>query len=133
MLKLRVELLSFLAQNSKFSKTSASFCLNDLVEKVGDVKNGAAVQECFSCIAEACSLDYVTHQVCSWCLIKHNQEYVFCAFAILHSMKSTKEIPVSDLQIVSERGPIIMIIHGWHGLKLMGIAMLFMQSFFLYR
>ncbi|XP_060608176.1 cytoskeleton-associated protein 5-A-like, partial [Ruditapes philippinarum] len=62
-LKLRIELLSHLAQNAEFTKVSAEYCLQDLVEKVGDVKNGAAVQEAFSCIAEAISLDFVAGEV----------------------------------------------------------------------
>lgn len=62
-MKLKVELVSHLAQNSNFSKRSASFCLTELVDKVGDVKNGAAVQEALSCISEACGLEYASQQV----------------------------------------------------------------------
>lgn len=62
-LKLRIELLSMLAQNSVFSKRSADFCLSELVDKVGDVKNGAAVQDCFTCISEACTLEYTSQKV----------------------------------------------------------------------
>ena len=64
-MKLKVELLSHLALNSKFTRTSAECCLNDLVDKVGDVKNGAAVQEALSSIAEAVGLEFVSLQV-SW-------------------------------------------------------------------
>ncbi|KAL4225289.1 Cytoskeleton associated protein 5 [Mactra antiquata] len=62
-LKLRVELVSKLALNAEFTKVSAEYCLPDLVDKVADVKNGAAVQEAFSCIAEATSLDFVAGEV----------------------------------------------------------------------
>ena len=55
--------MSHLAQNAEFTKVSAEYCLPDLVAKVGDIKNGAAVQESFSCIAEATSLDFVASEV----------------------------------------------------------------------
>ena len=44
-MKLKVQLVAFLAQNANFSRTSAEVCLSDLVDKVGDVKNGSQVQE----------------------------------------------------------------------------------------
>ncbi|XP_052800946.1 cytoskeleton-associated protein 5-A-like isoform X2 [Mya arenaria] len=62
-LKLKVELVAYLAKNADFTRVSADYCLPDLVEKVGDVKNGAGVQEALSCIAEACGLDYVAGTV----------------------------------------------------------------------
>lgn len=63
MLKLKLELLSHLAQNAKFSCQSADFVLADLIDKVGDVKNGAVAQETLSCISEACTLEFVSEQV----------------------------------------------------------------------
>lgn len=42
---------------------SAGFVLADLVDKIGDVKNGAAVREALSCIAEACSMEFVGKEV----------------------------------------------------------------------
>lgn len=63
-LKLKVDLLATLGQKGTFTRTSASFCLNELVDKVGDIKNGAAVQEALSCIAEAISLNYIGTEVC---------------------------------------------------------------------
>ena len=62
-MKLKVEMISHLAQNSNFSKRSASFVLTELVDKVGDVKNGAAVKDALSYIAEATSLDFVSLEV----------------------------------------------------------------------
>ncbi|OWF42942.1 cytoskeleton-associated protein 5-like [Mizuhopecten yessoensis] len=62
-LKIRVETVGHLAKNTKFSRISAEYCLADLVDKIGDVKNGAAVKETLSCIAEAVSLDYVGREV----------------------------------------------------------------------
>ena len=71
-MKGKVELLAHLAQNSKFTRTSAECCLNDLVDKVGDVKNGAAVQETLSCIAEAVGLEFVSLQVTSYAFEQKN-------------------------------------------------------------
>lgn len=62
-LKVKVDLLAHLAKSSNFSRQSASFCLPDLADKIGDAKNGAAVQEALSCIAEAISLDFVSQDV----------------------------------------------------------------------
>ena len=62
-MKVRVELICYLAQNGVFTNTTAEFILADLVEKVGDVKNGAGCQEALSCIAEATSLEFVSSQV----------------------------------------------------------------------
>ena len=62
-MKVRVDLICYLAQNGVFTNTTAEFILADLVEKVGDVKNGAGCQEALSCIAEATSLEFVSSQV----------------------------------------------------------------------
>ena len=62
-MKVKVELIAHLAKNAKFTRTSAECCLNDLVDKVGDVKNGKGVQEALSCIAEAVGLEFVSLQV----------------------------------------------------------------------
>lgn len=60
---MKVDLIGHLATNSSFSKRSAEYCLTDLVDKIGDAKNGSSVQETLSCIAEAVTLDYVALQV----------------------------------------------------------------------
>ncbi|XP_048241542.1 cytoskeleton-associated protein 5-like isoform X2 [Haliotis rufescens] len=62
-LKLKLELIGYLGQNSAFTKTTAEFCLSDIVDKVGDVKNGSIAQEALSCIAEATSLQFVSSEV----------------------------------------------------------------------
>ena len=62
-MKLKVELVAYLASNSKFTLRSLEACVNDLVDKIGDVKNGAAVQEALTCMAEACSLEGVSSKV----------------------------------------------------------------------
>ena len=55
--------MAHLAANADFTKISLEFCLSDLVDKIGDVKNGAGVQEAISCMAEATSLEFVAGQV----------------------------------------------------------------------
>ena len=62
-MKVRVDLICYLAKNGVFTNTTADFVLSDLVDKVADVKNGAGCQEAFSCIAEATSLEFVSSQV----------------------------------------------------------------------
>ena len=62
-MKLKVDLVAHLASNTSFSRTTAAFCLLELVEKVADVKNGAGAKEAISCIAEACSLEFTSHKV----------------------------------------------------------------------
>lgn len=62
-LKLKIDLLAHLGKNTVFTKVSAGFVLGDLVDKVGDVKNGSGVQEALSCIAESCSLEFVGKEV----------------------------------------------------------------------
>jgi len=62
-LKLKVDLIGHLAVHSVFTKRSVEYCLVDLIDKVGDAKNGSAVQETLSCLAECTSLDYIAIQV----------------------------------------------------------------------
>ena len=65
-------MIAFLAQNASFSNCSADFCLTELVDKVGDVKNGSAVQEALSCIAEACGLEFVSQQAINYAMDQKN-------------------------------------------------------------
>jgi hypothetical protein len=62
-LKVKLELLCFLAQNSKFTRQSADAILAEVVDKSGDAKNGAVVQELLSCMSEACTLEFISEQV----------------------------------------------------------------------
>ena len=56
-------MIGTLAQRGNFSKRSAEYCLGDLVDKIGDVKNGSAVQDCLLNMAEATSLEFIAPQV----------------------------------------------------------------------
>ena len=69
-LKLKVDLVSHLALNSKFTRRSAEFCLQELVDKVGDIKNGSSVKETLSCISEACGLEFISMEVSGEILIQ---------------------------------------------------------------
>ncbi|ESO04897.1 hypothetical protein HELRODRAFT_78594 [Helobdella robusta] len=62
-LKLKIDLISTAAQRGNFSKRSAEYCLSDMIDKIGDIKNGPGVQECLTSITEATSLDFVAPQV----------------------------------------------------------------------
>lgn len=73
-MKLRIELITLLAKNAKFTKVSAECVLSDLVDKIGDVKQGKSVQECLSCIAEATSLEFICKEVQTF-TDKNNHEY----------------------------------------------------------
>lgn len=71
-LKLKVDLISHLALSSSFSKRSAEYCLNDLMEKISDAKNGSNVQDALSNIAEATSLDFIALQVIQFAFEQKN-------------------------------------------------------------
>ncbi|XP_005107466.1 cytoskeleton-associated protein 5 [Aplysia californica] len=58
-LKLKLELVAHLSRNAKFTKRSAEFCLADIVDKLGDAKNGAAAKDCLTGMSEALGLDFV--------------------------------------------------------------------------
>ena len=63
MLKLKLELVAHLARNAKFSKRSSEFCLAEVTEKLGDVKNGGAAKDCLTGMAEAVGLEFVCAEV----------------------------------------------------------------------
>ncbi|XP_072383442.1 protein mini spindles [Diabrotica undecimpunctata] len=62
-LKAKIEVIKYLAENTKFTITTASCCVPDLSEKFSDAKNGAAVAETLSAIAEATSFGQVSDMV----------------------------------------------------------------------
>lgn len=76
-LKLRIELVTLLAKNAKFTKVSAECVLSDLVDKIGDVKQGKSVQECLSCIAEATSLEFICKEVQTFTDKNNHEDYVW--------------------------------------------------------
>lgn len=67
-LKAKIDIIKFLAENTNFSVTSANHCLSDLSEKFGDSKNGNLVSETMTAIAEATSLSFVSSYVIDYAL-----------------------------------------------------------------
>lgn len=62
-LKQRLELVCTLADTGyKFSQRTASYCLVDIADKIGDVKTGQQAKEALAKIAEQCTLPYVCAQ-----------------------------------------------------------------------
>lgn len=55
-LKLKLEALKHLAENSDFTRRSGEVCIQDLVEKLGDPKNGPLCGEVLTAMAEAAKL-----------------------------------------------------------------------------
>lgn len=62
-LKARLDVLKYLAENCGFTNISADIVLSDVTEKLGDAKNGSLAGEVLTAIAEATSLSYVSLQV----------------------------------------------------------------------
>lgn len=71
-LKAKIDIVKFLAENTTFSTTSAKHCLSELSEKFGDPKNGNLVLETMTAIAEATSLSFVSSYVIDYALNQKN-------------------------------------------------------------
>ena len=61
-LKQKLELITFLAAETKFSQRSAQYCLVDIADKIGDVKNAQTAKDALSQIAEAIGLQQCQQQ-----------------------------------------------------------------------
>lgn len=59
-LKAKLEIVKYLAENCKFSMTTANCCVTEISEKFSDSKNGTAVADTLTAIAEANSLGQIT-------------------------------------------------------------------------
>ncbi|XP_045035689.1 cytoskeleton-associated protein 5 [Daphnia magna] len=70
--KLKLEAVKFLAEKSDFSKRSAEYVINDVVDKLSDAKNGSITTEALTAIAEATSLDFVANQVTDFAMGQKN-------------------------------------------------------------
>lgn len=62
-LKLRFEILVYIAKNSQISRCAVESCLSDVVDKIGDAKNGASAATALTALAEATSLEYISQEV----------------------------------------------------------------------
>ena len=70
--KLKLEALKYLAEKSEFSKRSAEYVINDVVDKLSDAKNGSITTETLTAIAEATALDFVANQVTDFAMGQKN-------------------------------------------------------------
>ncbi|XP_043507274.1 protein mini spindles [Frieseomelitta varia] len=71
-LKLRLEIVKFLAENFPFSTTVCEYCIMDITEKLGDTKNSAVAGETLLAIAEATSLEYVAQEIVAFAFNQKN-------------------------------------------------------------
>ncbi|XP_076289585.1 msps cytoskeleton-associated protein 5 isoform X1 [Lasioglossum baleicum] len=71
-LKLRLEIVKYLAENFPFSNTVCEYCLMDITEKLGDAKNSTVAAECLLSISEATSFEYVTNEIVSFAFNQKN-------------------------------------------------------------
>lgn len=71
-MQLKLQVVSAVAQRgSFFSRTSALFVLDAVVDKAGDVKCGVRAREALMAIAEACTLPWTAEQVSG---VEYNQQ-----------------------------------------------------------
>lgn len=61
-LKQKFDVIMFLATEAKFTQVSANYCLGDVADKIGDVKNSSQAKETLSKIAECIGLQDVIKQ-----------------------------------------------------------------------
>ncbi|KAJ9598235.1 hypothetical protein L9F63_011056, partial [Diploptera punctata] len=62
-LKARLEAVKLLAENAKFTSICLNYCVTDIADKLGDVKNGTLASETLTSLAEATKLDLVATEV----------------------------------------------------------------------
>ncbi|XP_034182971.1 msps cytoskeleton-associated protein 5 isoform X1 [Osmia lignaria lignaria] len=71
-LKLRLEIVKYLAENFPFSTTVCEYCIMDITEKLGDAKNSAVAGETLLAIAEATSFEYVADEIVAFAFNQKN-------------------------------------------------------------
>ncbi|KAL6427050.1 hypothetical protein ACFW04_009317 [Cataglyphis niger] len=71
-LKLRIEIVKYLAENHPFTATVAEYCLMDIAEKLADAKNSSIAIETLLAIAEAISFEYVTDEIVAFAFNQKN-------------------------------------------------------------
>ncbi|CAB3384794.1 Hypothetical predicted protein [Cloeon dipterum] len=62
-MKVKLDVVKTIAESSRFSRTCANFCLQDVAEKLGDAKVGTAAADALTAMAETLKLDYVAVEV----------------------------------------------------------------------
>ena len=71
-LKLRIEIVKLLAESYPFTSTVTEYCVMDITEKLGDVKNSSIAGETLTAIAEATSFDQVATEVITFAFNQKN-------------------------------------------------------------
>lgn len=71
-LKLRLEIVKYLAENFLFSTIVCEYCVMDITEKLGDSKNSAVAADTLLAIAEATSLEYVADEMAAFAFNQKN-------------------------------------------------------------
>lgn len=71
-LKLRFEVLAYIAGKGKISHISVESCLSDVVDKIGDAKNGVNAGSALNSLAEATSLEYISLEVLNFAFSQRN-------------------------------------------------------------
>ncbi|KYQ51976.1 Cytoskeleton-associated protein 5 [Trachymyrmex zeteki] len=71
-LKLRIEIVKYLAENHPFTATVAEYCLMDIAEKLADAKNSSIAVETLLMIAEATNFEYIADEVVAFAFNQKN-------------------------------------------------------------
>ncbi|XP_076624650.1 msps cytoskeleton-associated protein 5 [Colletes latitarsis] len=71
-LKLRLEIVKFLAENFPFSTTVCEYCLMDITEKLGDAKNSTVAGDTLLAIAEVTSFEHVADEIMAFAFNQKN-------------------------------------------------------------
>ncbi|XP_076386663.1 msps cytoskeleton-associated protein 5 isoform X2 [Megachile rotundata] len=71
-LKLRLEIVKYLAENFPFSTTVCEYCIMDITEKLGDAKNSTVAGDTLLAIAEATSFEYVADEIVAFAFNQKN-------------------------------------------------------------
>ncbi|XP_011700705.1 PREDICTED: cytoskeleton-associated protein 5 isoform X2 [Wasmannia auropunctata] len=71
-LKLRVEIVKYLAENHPFTATVAEYCLMDIAEKLADAKNSSIAVDTLLAIAQATSFEYIADEIMAFAFNQKN-------------------------------------------------------------
>jgi len=71
-LKLRVDIVKYLAENHPFTATITEYCLTDIAEKLADAKNSSIAIETLLAIAEATTFEYVADEIIAFAFSQKN-------------------------------------------------------------
>ncbi|RZC32556.1 cytoskeleton-associated protein 5 [Asbolus verrucosus] len=94
-LKAKIDIIKYLAENATFSTTSGNCCLNEIMEKFGDTKNGTLVGETMTAIAEVTNLAYVSNALMEFLMNQKNPKVI--QEALLWQSNAIKDFGFSNL------------------------------------